>query len=77
MIDRPELSVVMPCLDEEDTIGICVEKANKAMKEANIDGEVIVADNGSQDESRKIATSLGARVVDVADRGYGGTHGWH
>ena len=71
MIDRPELSVVMPCLDEEDTIGICVEKANKAMKEANIDGEVIVADNGSQDESRKIATSLGARVVDVADRGYG------
>lgn len=71
MIDRPELSVVMPCLDEEDTIGICVEKANKAMKEANIDGEVIVADNGSQDESRKIATSLGARVVDVTDRGYG------
>ncbi|MEC7408880.1 MAG: glycosyltransferase family 2 protein [Planctomycetota bacterium] len=71
MIDRPELSVVMPCLDEEDTIGICVEKANKAMKEANIDGEVIVADNGSQDESRKIATSLGARVIDVADRGYG------
>lgn len=71
MIDRPELSVVMPCLDEEDTIGICVEKANKAMKEANIDGEVIVADNGSQDESCKIATSLGARVVDVADRGYG------
>ena len=71
MIDRPELSVVMPCLDEEDTIGICVEKANKAMKEANIDGEVIVADNGSQDESRKIATSLGARVIDVPDRGYG------
>ncbi len=71
MIDRPELSVVMPCLDEEDTIGICVEKANKAMKEANIHGEVIVADNGSQDESRKIATSLGARVIDVADRGYG------
>ena len=71
MIDRPELSVVMPCLDEEDTIGICVEKSNQAMKEANIDGEVIVADNGSQDESRKIATSLGARVVYVADRGYG------
>ena len=41
MIDRPELSVVMPCLDEEDTIGICVEKANKAMKEANIDLSLI------------------------------------
>ncbi|PIN68013.1 MAG: dolichol-P-glucose synthetase, partial [Candidatus Altarchaeum sp. CG12_big_fil_rev_8_21_14_0_65_33_22] len=46
-----EVSVVMPCLDEEKTVGICVEKAIKVFKENNIDGEVIVADNGSTDNS--------------------------
>jgi glycosyltransferase involved in cell wall biosynthesis len=67
----PELSVVMPCLNESDTIGICIEKAFRAMREMDIDGEVIVADNGSTDASKQIASSLGARTIDVAERGYG------
>jgi glycosyltransferase involved in cell wall biosynthesis len=66
-----ELSVVMPCLNEADTLEICVEKALRAMREAGIAGEVIVADNGSTDGSQAIATRLGARVVPVAARGYG------
>jgi glycosyltransferase involved in cell wall biosynthesis len=66
-----ELSVVMPCLNEADTLETCVEKALRAMREAGIAGEVIVADNGSTDGSQAIATRLGARVVPVAARGYG------
>ena len=69
--DSVELSVVMPCLNESDTVGICVEKAIRAMTENGIEGEVIVADNGSTDDSRQIAASLGARVIDVAEKGYG------
>jgi glycosyltransferase involved in cell wall biosynthesis len=71
MSERPELSIVMPCLDEEDTIGICIEKAKRAMRDAGINGEVIVADNGSQDQSIEIAKSLGAKIIGVQDRGYG------
>ncbi|QDU58994.1 glycosyltransferase family 2 protein [Aeoliella mucimassa] len=66
-----ELSVVMPCLNEEDTLGICIEKAQRAMREHQIRGEVIVADNGSTDRSIEIATELGARVVNVEAKGYG------
>ncbi len=66
-----ELSVVMPCLNEADTVGICVEKAVRAMTDAGIAGEVILADNGSSDDSKAIAQSLGARTIDVAERGYG------
>jgi len=66
-----ELSIVMPCLNEADTLAICIEKAQKAMREHNIHGEVIVADNGSDDGSQAIASSLGARVVDVTAKGYG------
>ena len=66
-----ELSVVMPCLNEADTIATCVEKAWRAIRENGIDGEVIVADNGSTDGSREIAAGLGARVVPVAEKGYG------
>tara|TARA_R110002049_G_scaffold4601_4_gene31830 strand:- start:53934 stop:55115 length:1182 start_codon:yes stop_codon:yes gene_type:complete len=71
MSDEIELSVVMPCLDEADTVGVCVEKAFRAMREANINGEVVLADNGSTDDSKEIAESLGARTIDVAERGYG------
>ena len=71
MTEQPELSIVMPCLDEEDTIGICINKAMQAMEQAGIDGEVIVADNGSKDQTPQIANALGARVIEVADRGYG------
>lgn len=66
-----ELSVVMPCLNEHETVGICVRKALKSLREAGIKGEVIVADNGSIDGSIELAQSEGARVVNVADRGYG------
>jgi glycosyltransferase involved in cell wall biosynthesis len=61
----------MPCLNEHETVGICVEKAVTALADAGISGEVIVADNGSTDGSIEIAESLGARVVPVTARGYG------
>jgi len=66
-----ELTVVMPCLNEADTLAACVRKALAAMKEAGIVGEVVVADNGSTDGSRDIAAAEGARLVPVPDRGYG------
>ena len=66
-----ELSIVMPCLNEADTVGTCIEKALKACKEHDISAEIIIADNGSTDASRSIAESLGARVVPVEERGYG------
>jgi len=67
----PELSVVMPCLDEADTLALCIERARRALDEAGIDGEIVIADNGSLDGSVEIAHRLGARVVHVAERGYG------
>jgi len=66
-----ELSVVMPCLNEHETVGVCVRKALATLREAGISGEVIVADNGSTDGSIEIAQAEGARVVNVADKGYG------
>lgn len=71
MDDDLELSVVMPCLNEADTVGICVEKAVRAMQEAGIHGEVVLADNGSTDDSKQIAEGLGARTIDVSEPGYG------
>jgi glycosyltransferase involved in cell wall biosynthesis len=61
----------MPCLNEAETVGSCVSKALRALREQNIRGEVIVADNGSTDGSQSIARRLGARVVHVPDKGYG------
>lgn len=66
-----ELSVVLPCLDEAETVGRCVQKALAALRAHDIAGEVIVADNGSRDGSREIAAAEGARVVPVGARGYG------
>ncbi|MFM7181438.1 MAG: glycosyltransferase family 2 protein [Verrucomicrobiales bacterium] len=66
-----ELSIVMPCLNEAETLAVCVRKALIAMKEAGVTGEVLVADNGSTDGSKDIAVAAGARVVPVAERGYG------
>jgi glycosyltransferase involved in cell wall biosynthesis len=66
-----EVSVVMPCLNEARTVGLCVDKAISALKEQGIRGEVIVADNGSTDGSQQIAIAHGARVVEVDQRGYG------
>ena len=66
-----ELSVVMPCLNEAETLATCIEKAQRAMREHGVAGEVVVADNGSTDGSREIALALGARLVQVTERGYG------
>ena len=66
-----EVSVVMPCLNEADTLATCIGKAQRALRDAGIDGEIVVADNGSRDGSQAIATALGARVVDVREPGYG------
>src|SRR5438309_6256414 len=66
-----EVSVVIPCLNEANSIGICVSKAMNAFQAAKLRGEVVVADNGSTDGSIEIAEKLGARVVRVAARGYG------
>ncbi|MEM7474019.1 MAG: glycosyltransferase family 2 protein [Planctomycetota bacterium] len=66
-----ELSIVMPCLDEADTVGTCILKALHSLEKMGIRGEVIVADNGSRDDSVEIAESLGARVVHVDRPGYG------
>jgi glycosyltransferase involved in cell wall biosynthesis len=71
MTDPLELSVVMPCLNEAETLATCIEKARGSLERNGIAGEVIVADNGSTDGSREIAERLGARVVPVAERGYG------
>ncbi|MFI5197745.1 MAG: glycosyltransferase family 2 protein [Thermoanaerobaculia bacterium] len=65
------VSVVMPCLNEAETVARCVTEALTALIRAGLDGEVLVADNGSTDGSKELAESAGARVVDVAVRGYG------
>jgi len=69
--DDIDLSVVMPCLNEKDTVGICVTKVMDAFERHGIRGEVIIADNGSTDGSQAIAANLGARVIPVQTRGYG------
>ncbi|MEO5875668.1 MAG: glycosyltransferase, partial [Streptosporangiaceae bacterium] len=66
-----ELSVVMPCLNEAETVETCVRKAVGFLAEYGIDGEVIIADNGSTDGSRALAEAAGARVVPVPLKGYG------
>lgn len=68
---RLELSVVMPCLNEELTVAVCVEKAVRTMRALGIAGEVVVVDNGSTDRSRELAEAAGARVVRHHLRGYG------
>jgi glycosyltransferase involved in cell wall biosynthesis len=66
-----DLSIVMPCLNEAETLAVCIEKALKGLRSAGISGEVIVADNGSTDGSVGIAEKNGARVVHVTAKGYG------
>ncbi len=70
-VPEMELSVVMPCLNEAETLADCILQAQTAMEANGIAGEIIVADNGSTDGSQEIAASLGARVVDVPRKGYG------
>ncbi len=66
-----EVSIVMPCLNEAESVGECVQRALEGLRNGAAEGEVIVADNGSTDGSQEIARSLGARVVAVATKGYG------
>lgn len=66
-----EVSVLMPCLNEAETLGTCINKAKASLKSLGVNGEVIIADNGSTDGSQEIARSLGARVVNVERKGYG------
>src|SRR6185312_3774274 len=66
-----EVSVVMPCLNEAETIASCIKKARHSLYELGIVGEIVIADNGSTDGSAEIAKSLGARVTQVAAKGYG------
>jgi len=69
--DRMELSVVMPCLNEAETLATCIRKAREALERQQIAGEVIVADNGSTDGSQEIARNSGARIIQVESKGYG------
>ena len=66
-----ELTILMPCLNEAETVATCVRKAVGFLAESRIQGEVLVADNGSTDGSQQLATEAGARVVPIKDKGYG------
>ncbi len=67
----PELSVVIPCLNEADTLAICIDKAKEGIEESGVHAEIVIADNGSEDGSQDIARGKGVRVVEVKERGYG------
>lgn len=66
-----ELSIVMPCLNEAETLPACIEMARRYLARSGVIGEIVVGDNGSTDGSQQIATNLGARVVEIPTRGYG------
>lgn len=70
-VEKRELSIVIPCLNEADTLGVCIEKVQKTLCEHKITGEIIIADNGSKDGSIAIATRMGAKVINVEAKGYG------
>src|SRR4051812_11106715 len=66
-----ELTILMPCLNEAETLATCIRKARSFLERTGTDGEIVIADNGSTDGSQAIAERLGARVVQIALRGYG------
>ncbi|MGA3010698.1 MAG: glycosyltransferase family 2 protein, partial [Terracidiphilus sp.] len=66
-----EFSIVIPCLNEAETLAICIRKAQRYIERSGLNAEIVIGDNGSTDGSQKIAASLGVRVVDVPTRGYG------
>ena len=73
-VQEPLVSVVMPCLNEEEAIGACIEKIQRTFAAAGIAGEIVVCDNGSTDASVAIAERMGARVVHQPHRGYGNAY---
>jgi glycosyltransferase involved in cell wall biosynthesis len=66
-----ELTIIMPCLNEAETLALCIDKASRYLANSGVSGEIVIADNGSTDGSQDIARRHGARVVDVPRRGYG------
>lgn len=66
-----ELTVLMPCLNEERSLAFCIEEAKSCIRALGVSAEILIADNGSTDRSREIAAACGARVVTVTERGYG------
>ena len=70
-ITPTELTILMPCLNEAETIAVCVKKASSYLSRSRIRGEILIADNGSTDGSQAIARRFGARVVSISERGYG------
>lgn len=66
-----ELTILMPCLNEEETLAVCIDKSNAFLQKNNISGEVLIADNGSTDSSVRIAEEKGARIIHVEQKGYG------
>jgi glycosyltransferase involved in cell wall biosynthesis len=70
-MDACELTILMPCLNEAETLAVCIQKARQFLLNQNIQGEILIADNGSTDDSRAIAVANGARVIDVDMKGYG------
>lgn len=71
MWEKYEFTILMPCLDEERTVGECVLEAKKYVQEKGLQAEILVVDNGSTDHSYEIAKRCGARVISVAEKGYG------
>jgi glycosyltransferase involved in cell wall biosynthesis len=69
--EKTEVSVILPCLNEAETVATCITKIFTVFRENDIEGEIIIGDNGSTDGSQKIASDLGARVIAVSERGYG------
>src|SRR5919107_1269016 len=71
MSDECELTILMPCLNEAETLATCIRKARGFLESSGVRGEIVIADNGSTDGSREIAVAEGARLVPVPERGYG------
>ena len=69
MKEEFELTILMPCLNEAETLATCINKAKTFLKESGVNGEIVIADNGSTDGSREIAVKHGARVVEVEEKG--------
>jgi glycosyltransferase involved in cell wall biosynthesis len=70
-LDECELTILMPCLNEAETLAVCIKKAKKFLEDNQVSGEVLISDNGSTDGSQKIAQDNGARITNVPEKGYG------
>ena len=73
-MNMEKVSVLMPCLNEENGVGICIKKIQEVFKKENIDGEIIVIDNGSTDKTIDIVKSFGVKVIHELRRGYGNAY---